>query len=1066
MNRYILLLAFFVFFQNAFANIALNYCTATPTTSIIERKCNDKILVGSAQIFRNAIAWTGSQSVSLFTISGGGNGFGITGAFQQLSGQPSNNFTYRTSEISSKENSWIYVSTTESYLTDGKSGNDSPSTGLFFAPVQSGLATANFKYVSFITDGAVRGIDELVTGEGVADTNHALTLDVQPVTTANTTTFTITPKLDVTKLPAGVQPPKYAFVQVEVTEQDNGCLPAQYSEIIQTPQDFSENNYYHSLSGENSTTGQLPQGTCQRYYQFLATIDKSFTLTAQKSGTRNTGFVKYDFFLRGHYSSAQTRRLDNATTPVEATHQLKVTTQGTGSVSSLTPPRDSVPCAKTANETNCSDYTYKLGDIVTLEATVTPNSTLSWVGSCAQDVAEKTKATVQLNDVKEQYICTAIFSPVSESKPEEVTLTVKIVDETGKETVVGGNVKSSDKTIDCPTRIPCEATRPKSDTDSIKLTPIPSNGYQFGSWSENCQVGQENDGSITLLWNESRICMAMFSKITELKAVLPEPVVAWHPTDSSKIIVTLDASQSTPRADISSYQIQIYNQQQLSEPISLYPAAPNFSVATDLLANNSHAIFLIVRNNSGKVDIATRTHPPSLPAPVGLTAVPNAERVTLTAQVGNLSGLTYRWLCHECYWKNRNTGIIEETTGTLRDEGLASGTYIIKLLVLNSDKKIIGSAAKVVTIQPNSPPVANFTVTPQEVALSNSPEIKLDATTSSDPDGGNLTAYQWVTDPSKGTLEADPTDQTNSAKQIFKPILPDTTATGNTLNFTFSLKVTDDDVPAETVQSANSVLQVTPPKAQFTVTQENLLITLDSQSSVGAVFSPTTQEPNRITLYNWKWDEKPHYFGSGEQVTRMGFNAEQQGIHKISLEITDSYGYTGKTEREVLIAPKTIPGTALNAQGGSVSTSSKFSALLPNSTVAVAQQLEIPISFQIDAEDVGKAIDLLLVVGIEPPKAQYTGGVETNYYAMVPENVSCTPGLFGYCPVNLYAKSDVWMAQLTEPYKRGVVAESNMVRTLTRSFSAPGMHYIFAGYHRPDNVIVYSAQPVAQFEVK
>ena len=95
--------------------------------------------------------------------------------------------------------------------------------------------------------------------------------------------------------------------------------------------------------------------------------------------------------------------------------------------------------------------------------------------------------------------------------------------------------------------------------------------------------------------------------------------------------------------------------------------------------------------------------------------------------------------------------------------------------------------------------------------------------------------------------------------------------------------------------------------------------------------------------------------------------------------------------------------------------------------------------------------------------------MDANYFAIVSETAYC-PGSSmisgGYCPVNLYATPDVWMAQLTEPYERVKTAENNMVRTLNRAFSAAGMHYIFAGYRRPDNTIVYSAQPVTQFEVK
>jgi len=166
-------------------------------------------------------------------------------------------------------------------------------------------------------------------------------------------------------------------------------------------------------------------------------------------------------------------------------------------------------------------------------------------------------------------------------------------------------------------------------------------------------------------------------------------------------------------------------------------------------------------------------------------------------------------------------------------------------------------------------------------------------------------------------------------------------------------------------------------------------------------------------------------------------------------------------------------GTGLNVQGSRINALSKFAASLPT-TIVRSQPFELSVNFQLAADDVGKQIDLLLVVGIEPFKAQYTGvtrytGIEVNYLAVIPEIAVCPGGYAmsgGYCEVNLYATPDVWMAQLSEPYEKGVIAESNMVRTLTRSFPTLGMHYIFAGYRRPDNAIIYSAQPIAQFEVK
>ena len=553
----------------------------------------------------------------------------------------------------------------------------------------------------------------------------------------------------------------------------------------------------------------------------------------------------------------------------------------------------------------------------------------------------------------------------------------------------------------------------------------------------------------------------------QLHPVLLEPVIEVGTNNFAEFKVTLDASQST--GDITGYKIQIYNDKQTATPIkTLYLPLDSPKITETLPANISYAFYLIITNaNINPPQFAITSRILSNFPFVDFTTEPNAERVTLTAKLLNHSssgGLTYRWLCEECLWKSRDNYAIEETTGMLMDERLDVGTHIIKLLVLDEKQQIVGSAAKVVEIKKNSPPIASFTMTPQEVALGKTPEIKLDAADSIDPDGGKL-QYIWTVDSTKGTLEADPTDVTNNAKRIFKPnqsvfnpSLSDATASSSTVDFGFNLTVVDDE-PAPQQAISNPSFKVTLPTAQFTIQQNNLVIALDSQGSTGVSFAPA-QKASTIQKYEWRLDNVLHYESATDKMVLPA------GKHQVSLKLIDSYGYTREIVKDVLATTATVTGTALNAQGGRVNTSSKFAASLPSSTVIAARPIAIPISFQIDAEDVGKAIDLLLVVGIEPPKAQYTGGVETSYYAMVPENVSCTQGLFGYCPVDLYAKPDVWMAQLTEPYERVKTAENNMVRTLSRAFSATGMHYIFAGYRRPDSTIVYSAQPVAQFEVK
>lgn len=541
---------------------------------------------------------------------------------------------------------------------------------------------------------------------------------------------------------------------------------------------------------------------------------------------------------------------------------------------------------------------------------------------------------------------------------------------------------------------------------------------------------------------------------SQLRPVLLEPVIEVSTTNSNEIKVTLDATQSS--GDITSYKIQIYDEKQNALPAkTLYLPLDSPRVTETLPLNTSYAFYLIIANaNSTPPQFAATSQILAKVPFIDFLADPNAERITLTANLfAYQEGLTYRWLCDECTWKSRNTHLIEESAGILADESLDIGTHVIKLMVLDRLGQIVGSAVKTVEIKANSPPVASFIITPQEVVLGKNPEFRLDLSNSYDPDGGKIQPL-WSasrTDSVKGIFES--TD--HAAQWAFKPTLITESANSVTTNLTFNLTVTDDE-PQPQQATVSQSIQMNLPKARFTITQENTLFTVNNQGSTGAIFYPP-QKPSTIQKYEWRVDDVLHYEAPTDRMVLT------PGKHQISLKVIDSYGYSDETTQEVLATTQAISGTALNIQGNRLNTASQFAAFSP-AIVAPLETLEIPISFLISPEDTGKPVDLLLVLGIETARTQYNG-VEVAYYAIVPENVSCVSGLFGYCPVNLYASPEVWMAQLTEPYEK-VITENNMVRTLKRPFSVYGMHYIFAGYRRPDNTIVYSTQPVAQFEVK
>jgi len=118
------------------------------------------------------------------------------------------------------------------------------------------------------------------------------------------------------------------------------------------------------------------------------------------------------------------------------------------------------------------------------------------------------------------------------------------------------------------------------------------------------------------------------------------------------------------------------------------------------------------------------------------------------------------------------------------------------------------------------------------------------------------------------------------------------------------------------------------------------------------------------------------------------------------------------------------------------------------------KELIFKASMEIDAADVGKVADILLVIGVEP-KAPFDGGVDTKYSAYTSTGKVVA--------VNLYATPDVWMAELTEPYRPKVKLGEvvSFVSLGKYKLTQAGMYYVFVGYRLiADGTVVYNDQPI------
>lgn len=154
----------------------------------------------------------------------------------------------------------------------------------------------------------------------------------------------------------------------------------------------------------------------------------------------------------------------------------------------------------------------------------------------------------------------------------------------------------------------------------------------------------------------------------------------------------------------------------------------------------------------------------------------------------------------------------------------------------------------------------------------------------------------------------------------------------------------------------------------------------------------------------------------------------------------------------------TIESITVDAQGNIFSATATFSGGLSldskNYTAILSasrlQDLYFDTTITLDDADVGKTVDILLVVGADTTVPY--DGADAVYNSVNIKNK--------LTPVNLYATPDLWMAQLTEPYKTGVVLKKTMTIKLgRRKLPLPGIYYVYAAYRTTDGAITYSPQP-------
>lgn len=153
-----------------------------------------------------------------------------------------------------------------------------------------------------------------------------------------------------------------------------------------------------------------------------------------------------------------------------------------------------------------------------------------------------------------------------------------------------------------------------------------------------------------------------------------------------------------------------------------------------------------------------------------------------------------------------------------------------------------------------------------------------------------------------------------------------------------------------------------------------------------------------------------------------------------------------------------VEAITINAQGKIFTATATFSGGLSldgkNFTATVdasrIQTLFFETKLTLDDADVGKAVEFLLIIGSDNTLPY--DGADAIFNSVNTKNK--------LTPVNLYATPDVWMAQLTEPFKTKVVLKKTMTIKLgQRKLPLPGKYFVYAAYRTSDGAITYSPQP-------
>jgi PKD repeat protein len=246
-------------------------------------------------------------------------------------------------------------------------------------------------------------------------------------------------------------------------------------------------------------------------------------------------------------------------------------------------------------------------------------------------------------------------------------------------------------------------------------------------------------------------------------------------------------------------------------------------------------------------------------------------------------------------WDWDDDGLFDATGPTTEHTWNTPGTYPVQLQVTDDDgaTDTLDEPLLIVIEAPKVPPVAIAQANPNPQS-SGSP-VHFTTIGSIDPDGGNLTLFEW--------------DWDNNG--VFDETGPSADHSWNTPgNYPVQLRVTDDESATNILGEPLQIVIVAAKVQPIAMAQANP----NPQSSGSPVnFTSTgSNDPDggSLTLYEWDWDNNGVYDANGPSVSHTW---NTSGTYPVQLRVTDDEGATDTLNAplQIVIETEKVPPVAM-----------------------------------------------------------------------------------------------------------------------------------------------------------